>query len=162
MPRRSVAPSRLPRVFHVNWFRKSPLDGRFLWPGFGENLRVLKWICGRLDNSAPARPTPIGLVPTAEALDVSGLELPRDALAQLLAVPRDEWSAELRLYSDFYAQLGDRLPATLREQLGLLAERLNCASNVTLQQQQQQASQQQSQHRHSQSPLGGMSSAVAV
>src|SRR5256714_11224092 len=83
-----------PKVFHVNWFRKGA-DGKFLWPGFGENSRVLEWVFNRVNSTGGAAETPIGFVPTADDLDLDGLDLSAEALAELLKVDADEWRAEV-------------------------------------------------------------------
>ena len=116
-------PTRLPRVFGVNWFRRDG-DGGFLWPGFGENSRVLAWIVGRLEGTAGGVDTPIGTVPRPEDLPLEGLDLPADRLACALAVDLDEWRAECRSTEEHFARFGDRLPEALRAELGSLAERL--------------------------------------
>jgi phosphoenolpyruvate carboxykinase (GTP) len=116
--------ARLPRVFYVNWFRKDE-DGRFLWPGFGENSRVLAWIFRRCEGSADAQETPIGLVPTAEALDTEGLDVSAEALAELLRVDPEEWRKQLPQVHEHYARFGGGLPGELREQLEALEERLS-------------------------------------
>ena len=113
----------LPKIFMVNWFRKDD-DGNFLWPGFGENSRVLAWIFRRCDGEAEAAETPIGLVPTKEALDLSGLDLSDAALQQLLEVDPERWQAQLPQVHEHYAQFGDTLPSELREQLEALERRL--------------------------------------
>ena len=113
----------LPRIFYVNWFRKDE-DGRFLWPGFGENSRVLKWIFERCAGTAGADDTAIGRTPTAGSLDVEGLKLDGEQLADLLRVDEAGWRAELPLIEVHFAQFGDRLPAALRAQLDSLTERL--------------------------------------
>ena len=113
----------LPRIFMVNWFRKDD-DGNFLWPGFGENSRVLAWIFRRCDGEAEAAETPIGLVPTKDALDLSGLDLSDAALQQLLEVDPERWQAQLPQVHEHYAQFGDTLPSELREQLEALERRL--------------------------------------
>jgi phosphoenolpyruvate carboxykinase (GTP) len=111
--------SRLPRLYLVNWFRKGA-DGKFAWPGFGENARVLKWIVERVEGSAAARETPIGLLPAEDALDLSGLTLGDDKKALLLQVDADVWREEARLSRAYLETFGDRLPpALLREQEGL-------------------------------------------
>jgi phosphoenolpyruvate carboxykinase (GTP) len=107
----------------VNWFRRSPA-GDFLWPGFGENSRVLKWIVERLDGRAQAVATPVGSVPPPASLDVDGLNLPPEALEALLTVDTEEWRAELALIEDWFAMLGPRLPAALRTELDGLADRV--------------------------------------
>jgi phosphoenolpyruvate carboxykinase (GTP) len=115
--------AQLPELFWVNWFRKDA-DGSFLWPGYGENSRVLKWIIERLDGSAGADETPIGLVPTPEALDTDGLDLGESTLEALLAVDAEAWRAEVPQIEGHYARLGERLPDELREELEELEKRL--------------------------------------
>jgi phosphoenolpyruvate carboxykinase (GTP) len=113
----------LPRIFQVNWFRRGD-DGAFLWPGFGENARVLAWIHGRCEGGADAVETPIGLVPAPGALDIGGLELSEADLAALLAVDREAWRAEVPLIEEHLAQFGARLPAAVRAELDELRTRL--------------------------------------
>ncbi len=115
--------ARLPKVYFVNWFRRSA-DGKFLWPGFGENSRVLKWICERVEGTAKAQTTPIGHLPTPDALDVTGLDGMADNLKQLLAVDLAGWRKEVEDVAANYAKLGSRLPKTLNEQLDGLRKRL--------------------------------------
>jgi phosphoenolpyruvate carboxykinase (GTP) len=115
--------TRPPRIFHVNWFRTDD-DGKFLWPGFGENIRVLKWILERVDGAPGARSTPIGNVPTADALDLSGLDIGPDHFEQLCAVDNQAWQAEVDRNDAFLGKLGARLPAALREQHAALLDRL--------------------------------------
>jgi phosphoenolpyruvate carboxykinase (GTP) len=114
----------LPRVFFVNWFRRDPEDGHFLWPGFGQNARVLAWVFRRCDGEAGADDTPIGRVPARAALDVEGLGLSAEELDELLKVHPDEWRPEIDPIREFYAGFGDRLPAGLTRQLDLLEQRL--------------------------------------
>jgi phosphoenolpyruvate carboxykinase (GTP) len=114
----------LPKIFMVNWFRKDD-DGNFLWPGFGENSRVLAWIFERCDGESEAVETPIGLVPATDALDVSGLDLSEDALEQLLEVDPQDWKVQLPQIHQHYAQFGDTLPDELRAQLDALERRLD-------------------------------------
>ncbi|MCX8032980.1 MAG: phosphoenolpyruvate carboxykinase (GTP) [Thermoleophilia bacterium] len=116
-------PSKLPRIFFVNWFRKGP-DGQFLWPGYGENSRVLKWIFERVEGTAQAVKTPIGYIPRKEDLDLSGLDLPQESLDALLSVDVEEWKEEAARLEKFFDQFGDRLPAALRDQLAGLRARL--------------------------------------
>jgi phosphoenolpyruvate carboxykinase (GTP) len=116
--------ARVPKIFMVNWFRKDD-DGSFLWPGFGENTRVLAWIFERCDGEGGAEETPIGLVPSADALDTSGLELADGAVGKLLAVNPEEWRAQLPQMRDHLATFGDKLPDELSEQLAALEERLS-------------------------------------
>ncbi len=112
-----------PRIFYVNWFRKAP-DGKWLWPGYGENSRVLKWMCERVEGSACATETPIGLVPCAEDLDLAGLNVPLADLNELLRVDRPAWQAEIASIERHFAQFGDRLPQRLRAQVEKLREKL--------------------------------------
>ncbi|WP_406239792.1 phosphoenolpyruvate carboxykinase (GTP) [Nocardia sp. NBC_01009] len=118
-------PAKLPKIFQVNWFRRSA-DGKFLWPGFGDNVRVLQWALERLDGTAPAEWTPIGRVPTAQALDLTGLsERDRTMVGAALTVDTEEWIAETRSIDEWYATIGgNRLPEELREQLAALKLRL--------------------------------------
>ncbi|MBA3303017.1 MAG: phosphoenolpyruvate carboxykinase (GTP) [Acidimicrobiia bacterium] len=116
-------PAKLPRLFWVNWFRKGD-DGKFLWPGFGDNARVLKWVIERVAGEGEAFDTPIGRVPSADALDLSGLELSPEAVARLVAVDEDEWRDELPRIEGHYAEVGDRLPDKLRQELEDLEKRL--------------------------------------
>jgi phosphoenolpyruvate carboxykinase (GTP) len=119
--------ARLPRVFMVNWFRKDD-DGSFLWPGFGENSRVLEWVFRRCDGDGEAQETPIGLVPSPTALDTSGLELKPDAMAQLLKVDPAEWREQLPQMRRHFERFGEALPGELQLQLDALERRLAEAS----------------------------------
>jgi phosphoenolpyruvate carboxykinase (GTP) len=119
--RRSGA--RLPRVFVVNWFRKGD-GGGFLWPGFGENSRVLAWAFRRCDGEADAVETPIGLVPAPGAIDTTGIDLSEKDMAELLRVDPEEWKAQLPQVQQHFARFGDRLPRELRRQLEALEARL--------------------------------------
>jgi phosphoenolpyruvate carboxykinase (GTP) len=114
---------KLPRIFYVNWFRKDD-DGRFMWPGFGENSRVLEWVFRRCDGEADAVETPIGRVPTRESLDTDGLDIADETLDQLLAVDAEEVAAQLPQVKAHLALFGDRLPQALRAQEKALEERL--------------------------------------
>jgi phosphoenolpyruvate carboxykinase (GTP) len=107
----------------VNWFRKDE-DGSFLWPGFGENSRVLAWVFERCDDQGGAVDTPIGLVPAEGAIETDGLELGEDQMAKLLEVDPEEWREQLPQIHEHYATFGDSLPEELREQLRALEERL--------------------------------------
>ncbi|MDX6696734.1 MAG: phosphoenolpyruvate carboxykinase [Solirubrobacteraceae bacterium] len=118
--------SKLPKIFYVNWFRKDE-SGRFLWPGFGENSRVLAWVFRRCDDDATTRETPIGLVPGEGALDVEGMDIEPEAVEELLRVDPEEWRAQLPQVHQHYAKFGDRLPPALREQLDGLESRLGAA-----------------------------------
>jgi phosphoenolpyruvate carboxykinase (GTP) len=116
-------PEKLPRIFYVNWFRKDS-DGRFMWPGYGENSRVLEWIVRRLEGRAPAHETPIGLVPAAEDLNTEGLDISEDTLRELLTVDLEALRLELPQVEEHLARFGDDLPASLRAQLETLKSRL--------------------------------------
>jgi phosphoenolpyruvate carboxykinase (GTP) len=114
---------RAPRIFYVNWFRKGP-DGHWLWKGFGENSRVLKWMCDRVDGRVGAQDTPIGRLPLPADLDLRGLDMPREDLLELLRVDTAAWRAELPDIEQHFAQFGRRLPPRMRDQLTALAQRL--------------------------------------
>jgi phosphoenolpyruvate carboxykinase (GTP) len=116
--------SKLPKLFYVNWFRRDA-DGGFLWPGFGDNSRVLAWVLQEVAGTAAATETPIGRVPTPDALELDGLDLTDEQLAQLLAVDREEWKAEVPSIAEHYDSLGERMPQRLRDQLADLARRLD-------------------------------------
>jgi phosphoenolpyruvate carboxykinase (GTP) len=122
MPERTDA-SKLPRIYGVNWFRKDA-DGKFVWPGFGDNARVLEWICRRLEGGADGAETPVGVVPTAADLDLTGIDASPEGIATALTVDPDEWRAELPTIDAHFASFGDRLPAALGAQLAILEERL--------------------------------------
>ena len=113
--------AQLPKVFHVNWFRKDQ-DGQFLWPGFGENSRVLAWIFRRCDGAAEAEETPIGYVPGPDALELGDLDA--DRVAEALSVDLDEARAELDQTQAHLARFGSRLPTPIRTQFEALKERL--------------------------------------
>ncbi len=114
---------KAPRIFYVHWFRKSTA-GEWLWPGYGENSRVLKWMCDRVDGKLGARYSPIGLLPNQDDLDLSWLNIPEEQVRQLLSVDRDEWKEEAADIVDFLILFGDRLPERLRRQLHELERRL--------------------------------------
>jgi phosphoenolpyruvate carboxykinase (GTP) len=122
--------AQLPRIYAVNWFRKDAA-GKFVWPGFGDNARVLKWIVGRLEGEADAEATAIGLVPAEGAIDTSGLSLSPAALALLRDVDTAVWREEAALIPAFYEKFGERLPAELRAQYEALVARLDAADAVT-------------------------------
>ncbi len=113
----------LPKLFYVNWFRKGS-DGRWLWPGFGENSRVLEWVFNRVDGKGAAETTPIGLIPTMDALNLEGIHVSSDDLRELLNVDRDEWREEIPRLRSHYAQFGDHLPNALRDEVDALEARL--------------------------------------
>ena len=115
--------AKLPKVYFVNWFRRGA-NGKFLWPGYGDNARVLKWICERIDGTAAAQTTPIGNLPTPESLDLAGLDLPAENLRELLEVDVAGWKTEIATVAESYAKFGDRLPTALMRQLEELRGRL--------------------------------------
>jgi len=116
-------PANLPRIFYVNWFRKGP-DGTFLWPGFGDNSRVLEWVFERCAGRADAVETPIGLLPAPGAIPTEGLDVAESDMAELLRVEPEEWRAEVPLIAQHFDFLGERLPDALRDELGELERRL--------------------------------------
>jgi len=111
-----------PKIFHVNWFRKGA-DGKFLWPGFGENVRVLKWILERVQGKGKAAETPVGWVPTPDGLTLDGLEVSRSTMEELLRVNPADWTSELEDTKKFFEQFGRRLPPELHEEHAQLAQR---------------------------------------
>ena len=119
----SADADKLPKIFYVNWFRKDS-DGRWLWPGFGENSRVLEWVFRRCDGAAEGVETPIGILPQTGDLNTDGLDINEADLAELLKVDVDEWKAELPSIGEHLDSLGERLPQQLRSQLDALASRL--------------------------------------
>jgi phosphoenolpyruvate carboxykinase (GTP) len=114
---------KAPRIFYVNWFRKSP-EGAFLWPGFSDNSRVLKWMCERVDGKVGARETPIGLMPDDGDLDLSGLDLPQGNMEELMRIDREAWAEEVHDIERHFATFGERLPERLTRQLEELRKRL--------------------------------------
>ncbi len=112
-----------PRIFYVNWFRKGQ-NGKFLWPGFSDNSRVLKWICERVDGKAGALESPIGLLPMEEDLDFKGINIPDDDIKELMKVDSNEWKAEIPDIEKHLALFGDRMPGRIRKQLEELIKRL--------------------------------------
>ncbi len=115
--------SKAPRIFYVNWFRKTP-EGRWLWPGFGENCRVLKWMCERVEGKVGAVKTPIGLLPKVDDLDLKGVPISAQDIKDLLKVDVDVWRAEIPDIEKHFAQFGDRLPDRLKKQFEALKSRL--------------------------------------
>ena len=122
----STDASKLPRIYSVNWFRKDA-NGKFVWPGYGENSRVLKWIIERLEGTAPAVETPVGHLPAPGAIDVNGLTLSAEQLDAALRVDPAEWLAELPKVEEHFAKLGDHLPSAMKDQLEALRQRLTAA-----------------------------------
>jgi len=115
--------SKLPKLFWVNWFRKDQ-DGKFMWPGFGENSRVLKWVMERVEGQGESVDTPIGRVPTADAIDRTGLDLSDEAMAAILKVDAEAWRAEVPQIEAHFEFIGERLPSQLRDELNQLEKRL--------------------------------------
>jgi phosphoenolpyruvate carboxykinase (GTP) len=120
-----------PKIFHVNWFRKGA-DGKFLWPGFGDNVRVLKWILECAEGRGEARETPIGYVPTRNALTLDGLNISAAAVEELLRVDPEDWEQELVDSAEFFQKFGERLPREIREEHDKLSGRLESAAGVAL------------------------------
>jgi phosphoenolpyruvate carboxykinase (GTP) len=115
---------KLPRIFHVNWFRKGK-DGKFLWPGFGENLRVLEWMIARVEGKARGIETPLGIVPASGELKLDGLDLPRETVAELLNIDHVGWQTELHAIGEYLDSFGQRLPASLRKEQRRIAQALH-------------------------------------
>ena len=113
-----------PQIFNVNWFRTDD-QGHFIWPGFGDNLRVLEWILDRCENKVDAKETPIGFVPNAQDINIEGLDITTDVVEELLTVDKETWKEEVNGIEEFYAQFGDRLPEELKVKLEELKQRLN-------------------------------------
>lgn len=114
---------KAPKCFYVNWFRKDA-EGKWLWPGFGDNSRVLKWMCERVEGKLDAVETPIGLMPCEGDLDLSGLDVPAEDMAELMRVDVDAWREEIPMVDEFLAASGDKLPARMSEQLSKFKTRL--------------------------------------
>ena len=114
---------KAPKIFNVNWFRTDD-EGHFIWPGFGDNLRVLEWILKRCEGKADAVETPIGYVPHAEDINLEGLDFSLDTLKSILEIDRSLWTAEAEGIAEFYKKFGDKLPAELKKQLEGLEARL--------------------------------------
>ena len=119
----ATSPEKLPKIYQVNWFRKDA-DGRFIWPGFGENSRVLAWIIDRVNGTGAGQQTPIGIAPAAGALYLEGLDLSDAQVAELFAVDPSSWLAECDLTEEYFEKFGDAVPAPMWEQLGILRDNL--------------------------------------
>ena len=119
-------PEKAPKIFNVNWFRKDE-EGHFMWPGFGDNLRVLEWILKRCEGKVDAKETAIGYLPYAEDINIEGLEgeVSLDSLNAILDVDKKLWAADAEGIEEFYAKFGDRIPPVLRKELDTL--KANCA-----------------------------------
>jgi phosphoenolpyruvate carboxykinase (GTP) len=118
--------AKLPRIYYVNWFRKDD-SGKFIWPGYGENSRVLKWIVERISGGGAADETPIGRVPADGAIDTSGLKIAPEAMKELRKIDRAGWIDELASIKEHFASFGDKLPKPLNEELATLEKRLQSA-----------------------------------
>jgi phosphoenolpyruvate carboxykinase (GTP) len=116
-------PDKLPKIFYVNWFRKNK-DGKFLWPGYGENSRALKWVIERVCGEGKAEKTPIGWIPTKDTLYLDGLDISTEDLEELLKVDTEEWKKQIPLIREHLAKFGDRLPAGLKDEIDTLEKRL--------------------------------------
>ncbi|HUR76735.1 MAG TPA: phosphoenolpyruvate carboxykinase (GTP) [Acidimicrobiales bacterium] len=116
--------SKLPKIFYVNWFRRGD-DGRFLWPGFGDNSRVLAWVFDRVNGTADAVESPIGYLPAPGAIDLTGLDIPAADMAELLSVDPEEWRVEVPSIEEHFATFGDRVPDALCDELAELEKRLS-------------------------------------
>jgi phosphoenolpyruvate carboxykinase (GTP) len=119
----SADPDKLPKIFYVNWFRKDE-DGRWLWPGYGDNSRVLEWVFERVSGSGEAIETPIGHVPAPGAIDTDGLDVSDADMEKLLTVDVDEWRAEVPSIREHFATFGDKLPAPLLTEVDKLEQQL--------------------------------------
>jgi phosphoenolpyruvate carboxykinase (GTP) len=115
--------AKLPKIFYVNWFRRGE-DKKFLWPGFGENSRVLKWAVERIEGKAAAQETPVGYVPTVDDLDLSGLDVSKEDIEAALRFDADEWRAEIPMIEEWFDKIGPKLPSLLRAELDALRTRL--------------------------------------
>ena len=112
-----------PKIFHVNWFR-TDAEGNFIWPGFGDNMRVLMWILARCEGKVEANITPIGYVPNAEDINIEGLDITVDTIRELLSVDKESWLADIDNIKEFYAQVGERVPQAMYDELAALEARL--------------------------------------
>jgi phosphoenolpyruvate carboxykinase (GTP) len=116
-------PSKLPKIFQVNWFKKDK-DGSFLWPGFGENSRVIAWIIGKVSGETLGSDSPLGQLPAIGELDLSGLDVNQETMDQLFAIDSASWAAEIDTIKDFFEEFGDELPAELKTELAELDQRI--------------------------------------
>ncbi len=115
--------NKMPKIFNVNWFRKNS-DGKFLWPGYGDNIRALKWIFERLEGKDNAVETAVGYVPKPGSIDTEGLNGIEKSMPEILKTDKNEWLAEAELITTHYASFGDRLPSELKIQFEALKARL--------------------------------------
>ncbi len=114
---------RPPKMFTVNWFRQGA-DGSFLWPGYGENVRVLKWVLERCEGKAKGRETPVGFLPEANEIDTSGIDVSKASLDEILTVDRDRWKSEIAENEKYFSTFGDRFPGALRDEIAAIKKRL--------------------------------------
>ncbi len=121
---KTLDPEKAPKIFHVNWFRQDD-EGNFMWPGFGDNMRVLLWILDRCEGKADAVESPIGYLPTPEDIDITNLNMDMDVLKELLTVDKNVWLEDVEDAKKYFAQFGDRLPKEISKQLSILEENLN-------------------------------------
>ena len=112
-----------PKIFHVNWFKVDE-ENKFMWPGFGDNLRVLEWVLDRSEGKGEAHETPIGYVPKVGGVDLTGLDMSSAMMEKLFAIDPKEWVGELKSQEEFLDKFGDRLPLGIREELESLRKRL--------------------------------------
>jgi phosphoenolpyruvate carboxykinase (GTP) len=119
-----LEPANRPRIFQVNWFRKDSA-GKFLWPGFGENARVIEWVARRLENQVSAKPSAIGNLPIIEDLNLGGLELSDTKLSEIFRIDNTAWAQEADLTEEYFARFGDHLPQEMTRQLELLRANLD-------------------------------------
>ncbi len=122
----ATTPEKLPKVYQVNWFRKDA-DGKFIWPGFGENSRVLSWIIDRFNGTGEGVETPIGIAPAPGALYLEGLDVTDEQMTELFEVDPESWLAECDLTEEYFAKFGDAVPAEMYAQLEVLREHLTAA-----------------------------------
>jgi phosphoenolpyruvate carboxykinase (GTP) len=120
---KKTSPDKLPKIFMVNWFRKDA-NGKFMWPGYGENSRVIKWVCQQVDGTGKAIKTPIGFMPADGALDTNGLDTSAETMHRLFEVDKDRWVQETTSIQEYYASLGSKLPAEIKAQADALEKRL--------------------------------------
>ena len=118
-----IGEANMPKIFLVNWFRRNDA-GKFSWPGFGENSRVLKWVVERLEGQGQGTETPIGVVPTEDALDLTGLDISKDNLINSIQFVAEEWHDEIPMIEEWFTKFGDKLPAAMTEELEGLKKRL--------------------------------------
>jgi phosphoenolpyruvate carboxykinase (GTP) len=112
-----------PKIFNVNWFRLNE-QGKFMWPGYGENLRVVKWIIDRCFDRVDAQKTPIGYVPHSKDINIEGLDINNETLDKLLSIDKNDWVEEIKGHKEFFDQFGDRLPKEIWDEYHALESRL--------------------------------------